>query len=221
MMRSEKRPFQTGNDLVKIYRAAAERVKYLQDIDDKLLAYNEVITYCAHAKQCIADDSVKRNQILFWTYSNIGDMFLERNTHTPMADNYLYAVQYYENALEFCKTESDKHHTLEKLAHVYGELQDEKSWRKTVEQIALSQDNLYKRQAFVELADTTDDIRLQAKYLEYALDFITAENISILEKCQNTLSICARLLEIYAAAKSKTNYERVKELQKKTLELLN
>ena len=91
MMRVTKRPFQTGNDLIKIYRAAAERVKYLQDIDDKLLAYNEVITYCAHAKQCIADDSVKRNQILFWTYSSIGDMFLERNTHTPMADNYLYA----------------------------------------------------------------------------------------------------------------------------------
>ena len=221
MIRSEKRPFQTGNDLVKIYRAAAERVKYLQDIDDKLLAYNEVITYCAHAKQCIADDSVKRNQILFWTYSNIGDMFLERNTHTPMANNYLYAVQYYENALEFCKTESDKHHTLEKLAHVYGELQDEKNWRKAIEQIALSQDAPYKRQAFMELANTTDDMRLQAKYLEFALNFVMEENVSTLEKCQNTLMICQRLLDIYAAGKSKKNYDRVKALQKSTLEMLH
>ncbi len=221
MKNLKEKPFHSDTDLLKIYRMASERVKYLRDIDDKLLAYNEVISYCADSKLCIKDETVKRNQILFWTYSNIGDMFIERNTHTPQADNYIYAVQYYENALEFSRSEAEKRATLEKLAHVYGELQDEKSWRKTVEQIALSQDNLYKRQAFVELADTTDDIRLQAKYLEYALDFITAENISILEKCQNTLSICARLLEIYAAAKSKTNYERVKELQKKTLELLN
>ena len=215
------RPFQSQGDLLKIYRAASERAKYLQDIDDKLLAYNEVISYCANAKQCVQDDSIKRNQILFWTYSNIGDMFLERNARTPMADNYLYAVQYYENALEFSKTESDKHHTLEKLAHVYGELQDEKNWRKTIEQLALLQDTPLKRQAFVELADTTDDIRLQAKYLEYALNFVTEEDVSVLEKCQNTLSICARLLEIYKTTKSTKNYERVRNLQKVTLEMLN
>lgn len=221
MIGPSKRPFHSDSDLLKVYRAAFERVKYLHDVDDKLLAYNEVISYCANAKQCLSDDSVKRNQILFWTYSNIGDIFLERNARTPMADNYLYAAQYYQNALEFSKTGTDKYATLEKLAHVYGELQDEFNWRKTIEQMALCQDEAYKRQAFVKLADTTDDPYLAAKYLEYALNFVVEENVSTLEKYQNTLSICARLLDIYAASKSKKNYERVKALQKVTLELLN
>lgn len=221
MMSASKRPFRSDSDLLKVYRAAFERAKYLKDIDDKLLAYNEVISYCANAKQCVSDDTIKRNQILFWTYSNIGDIFLERNAQAPQADNYFYAVQYYQNALEFSKTEQDKHITLEKLAHVYGELQDAANRRKTIEQIALCQDAPFKRQAFVNLADTTDDLRLQAKYLEYALNFITEENISTLEKYQNTLSICARLLDIYAASKNKKNYDRVKELQKATLALLN
>lgn len=204
-----------------MYRTAYEKVKYLKDIDDKLLAYNEVINYCANSKQCKTDDSIKRNQILFWTYNNIGDMFIERNSDLPTADNYIYAVQYYQNALEFSKTSNDKHNILEKIAHVYGELQDERGWRRAVEQIALMADDNMKRQAFVELAQGTDDIKLQAKYLENALNFVTEENVSVLEKCKNTLNICSNLLEIYQHTKNKKAYERIKTLQKNTLELLD
>lgn len=221
MHKAEVRPFHSSSDLLKMYRVASEKAKYLQDIDDKLLAFNEVISYCANSKLCVVDDSIKRNQILFWTYSSIGDMFVERNAREPMADNYVYAVQYYQNALEFSKSDADKNHTLEKLAHIYGEMQDEKSWRHAVEQIADCQDNAFKRQAFEELANGTDDVKLQAKYLELALDFVIAEDVSVLEKCKNTLEICRRLLDIYAFTKNRKNFERVKALQKSTLELLN
>ena len=221
MLRYTNRPFTSSNDLMKVYRMAYEKAKYMRDIDDKLLAYNEVIDYCSHSKQCQLDDSVKRNQILFWTYNNIGDIFLQKNNEQADAHNYLYAVEYYQNALEFTKNIRDKHHVLEKIAHIYGELQDEAGWRKTHEQMGLIEDDNMKRQAFMELANGTDDLRLQAKYLEHALNFVTEENVSVLEKCKNTLAICARLLEIYQYAKDKKNYERILELQKNTLELLD
>jgi len=221
MLKYAEKPFEKTNDLMKMYRMAYEKAKYLPDIDDKLLAFNEVINYCANSKLCLADDSIKRNQILFWTYNNIGDMFLERNNHEPHADNYIYAVQYFQNALEFGKTSEDKQQTLEKMAHVYGELQDEDGWQRTMEQIALSREDAMKRQSFVALAHETDDVRLQAKYLEYALNFVTKENVSVLEKCRNTLDICARLLDIYSFTRDYKSHERIKNLQKSTLELLN
>ena len=221
MFKYTDRPFQSANDLLKIYRAAYEKSKYFRDADDKLLAYNEVIDYCSHSKQCQLDDSIKRNQILFWTYNSIGDIFLEKNHKHMDAHNYLYAVEYYQNALEFTKNISDKHHVLEKISHIYGELQDEQGWRKTHEQMALIQDDDMKRQAFTELANNTDDLKLQAKYLEHALNFVTHENVSVFEKCKNTLTICAWLLDIYSYAKDKKNYARILELQKKTLELLD
>lgn len=206
---------------MKIYRMAYEKAKYMRDIDDKLLAYNEVIAYCANSKICVIDESIKRNQILYWTYNNIGDMFLEKNSGEPAAENFVYAVQYYQNALEFTKSVKDKQATLEKIAHIYTELQDEQGWRKTKEQMVMIEEDSMKRQAFVELANGTDDIKLQAKYLENALNFVTKENISILEKCENTLDICHKLLAIYEVTKKDKDYLRIKELQKSTMELLN
>lgn len=221
MRKSETKPFQTSSDLLKIYREAYEKSKYLQDIDDKLLAYNNVISYCADSKRCRTDDSIKRNQILFWTYNNIGDMFLARNNDLPETNNYIYAVQYYRNALEFTDNIREKHSTMEKMSHVYAELQDENGWRHVQEMMALEEDDSMKRQAFVELSKTTDDINLQARYLEKALGFVMDENVSVAAKCQNTLEICQRLAEIYRTTHNTNGYERIRDLQKSTLELLN
>lgn len=221
MTKVAARPFKTASDLLKIYRAAYEKSKYLPDIDDKLLAYNEVINYCADSKLCRVDDSIKRNQILFWTYNNIGDMFLARNYDEPEANNYVYAVQYYRNALEFTNNVREKKSTLEKMSHVYTELEDENGWRKTRELMAMEEDDNMKRQAFVELAKSTDDPKLQAQYLEKALNFVMEENVSVLSKCQNTLEICQYLTDIYQHTNNKTALARIQELQKNTLELLN
>lgn len=221
MRKNEAKPFEKSSDLLKIYREAYEKTKYMQDIDDKLLAYNEVISYCADSKRCRVDDSIKRNQILFWTYNNIGDMFLARNHDEPAANNYIYAVQYYRNALEFTDNAREKHATMEKMLHVYTELQDENGWRNVQEMIAMEEDDSLKRQAFVELAKSTDDPKLQAKYLEQALGFVMEENVSVLNKCQNTLEICRHLADIYQTVNDKAGYERIRRLQKSTLELLN
>ena len=111
---------------------------------------------------------------------------------------------------------------MEKIAFIYGELQDDMSRQKTLEQIVMVEPDSMKRQAFVELAKVTDDVKLQAKYLENALNYVTYENVSVLEKCKNTLDICAWLLEIYEhIPKSNSDYERIKTLQKNTISLLD
>ena len=221
MLKSYRKPYENTQDLLKVYRIAFEKVKYLKDFDEKLLAYNEVINYCAESKTCVEEDSIRRNQVLFWTYNNIGDIFIEKNTDTLNDENYIYALQYYKNAIEFLNSNIEKKAVLEKIAHIYIELQDEKAWRKTLEEIVLLEDDAMKRQAFVELANKTDDVKLQSVYLENALNYIIYENMAILEKCKNTLSICEKLLEIYKQTKAQSDYDRIKDLQKSTLELLN
>ena len=221
MLKSHLKPFEKTQDLIKVYRTAFEKAKYLKDYDEKILAFNEVINYCASSKTCVEEDSLKRNQILFWTYNNIGDIFLEKNNSEINNENYIYALQYYQNAIEFLNSAAEKKNILEKISHIYLELQDEKSWRKTLEQMALLEGDDMKRHAFVNLANTTDDIKLQSQYLENALNYVIYENISFLEKCKNTLYICERLLSIYEQTSSTSDYDRIKMLQKNTLGLLN
>lgn len=207
-------------NLLKAYRQAHKRADLMLDIDDKVLAYNNIINYCTSRSECRNDESIKHHQILFWTYNNIGDMFMIKNAKHPNRQNYLQALQYYHDSLSFAHTASEKRATLEKIAHIYTEMHDETGRRKILEQIAISEENCMKRQAFTELAKQTDDIKLQAKYLEYALTFVMAENISVLEKGENILKICARLLHIYKHTKSGKHYRRIKELEQNTRELL-
>lgn len=222
MLSLKRKPFENSQDLLKIYRMAYEKAKYVKDFDEKILAFNDVINYCADSKLCVEDDSKKRNQVLFWTYNNIGDVFVEKNTKELNDENYFYALQYYNNALEFLSSDENKKSVLEKIAFIYGELQDDMSRQKTLEQIVMVEPDSMKRQAFVELAKVTDDVKLQAKYLENALNYVTYENVSVLEKCKNTLDICAWLLEIYEhIPKSNSDYERIKTLQKNTISLLD
>lgn len=221
MLKSQIKPFENAQDLLKVYRAAYEKSKYIKDADEKILAFNEVINYCAASKICVEADTSKRNQVLFWTYNNIGDIFIEKNNSEFNDENYVYALEYYKNALEFLNLPEYKKAILKKIAEIYSKLQDDKSWRKTLEQIVSLEPEDMKRQAFVELANGTDDIKLQTMYLENALNYITYENVSILEKCKNTLEICERLLHIYEQTNRVRDYNRIKELQKSTMELLD
>lgn len=207
-------------NLLKAYRKAHKQADLMPDIDDKVMAYNNIINYCTNLAECRNDESIKHHQILFWTYNNIGDMFMIKNAQHPNRQNYLQALQYYYDSLPFAHTVSEKRATLEKIAYIYTEMQDEPNYLKILEQIAILEENCMKRQAFTELAKQTYDIKLQAKYLEYALTFVMAENVSVLEKGENILKICSRLLQIYKHTKSSKHYRRIKELEQNTRELL-
>jgi hypothetical protein len=214
-------PFKTSADLLKIYRAADEKARYLPDPEDKLLAYNDVIKYCSNSKFCLNDESVKRNQILYWTYNKIGDMFAERGQNESGAENDQYALQYYRNSLEFTRQPHEKIQTFEKISQIFLKMNDQEKWRQTRERIAEETEESMKRQAYTELFRTTDDLKLQAFYLEKALDFVVDENISVREKYKNTLRICRHLLQIYEQLGQQQNYDRILTLQNKTLELFD
>ncbi|MBO4284868.1 MAG: hypothetical protein J5895_01375 [Alphaproteobacteria bacterium] len=215
------RSFKNESDLLKKYREAVQRAKYLSDIDDKLLSYNEVINFCADSKKCAKTDSVKRNQVLFWTYNQLGDLFLQKNEADAAKNMYVYAVQYFQNALNFARSGEEEREVLQKMLDVYGVLNDEYNYKKTFEALALVSDDVFRRQAFLALADSARDLHQEAYYLEKALNYIDKENMTLLEKCKDNFDICARLLEIYQALGNEKSEARIKEIKQKAGQILN
>ncbi len=213
--------FHKESDLLKKYREAYEQAKYMSDIDDKLLTYNEVINFCADSKKCSKTDSLKRNQVLYWTYNQIGDLFLQKNNNDLPHNNDIYAIQYFQNALNFARSDEEEREVLEKMLIAYQDLADEYNYKKTLEALALVSDDAFRRQAFLSLANTATDLHQEAYYLEQALNHLNTENISLLEKCKDHFEICRRLLDIYELLGNPQDQTRIKELQKQSESILN
>ena len=57
----EKRPFQREADLLKVYREADARARYLIDTDEKLLSYHKVIDFCLNSEKCLQNESIKKS----------------------------------------------------------------------------------------------------------------------------------------------------------------
>ncbi|MBR1915987.1 MAG: hypothetical protein IJ830_06100 [Alphaproteobacteria bacterium] len=216
-----QKEYKTESDLLKKYREAYESAKYLYDIDDKLLGYQEVLNFCTNSKKCTKENTIKRNQVLFWTYNQIGDLFVQKNGIDFKPDNYLYAVQYYRHALEFAASNEEQRETLQKLAKVYRDLKDEEEYQKTLEKIILLLDNAVQKEAMLDMAQSTQNVRHEAVWLENALELIDKENIGFLKKCQNKLTICDKLLGIYNRLNEKTEAARIEEMKNDTQKHLN
>ena len=215
------RVFHKESDLLKKYREAYERAKYLSDIDSKLLSYNEVINFCADSKKCSKTDSLKRNQVLFWTYNQLGDLFLQKQNDDFLDNHYVFALQYFQNALSFSRSEAEEREVLQKIMSVYKSLDDEINYRKTYEALALVSDDAFRRQAFLSLANSAPNLSQEAYYLEKALNYINKENLTLLEKCKDNLDICARLLEIYRLLGYEKDEARIKKIKEQSAEILN
>ena len=214
-------PWRSEADLLKVYRRAFEKAKFQTEIEDKLLTFNEVIEYCLASKQCVKNNSKKRNQVLFWVYTAIGNMFLQKNAAEPEPSNYLYAVQYFQNALEFTKSTLQKRSILEKMVEIYTALQDEDNRQKTLEELVFMAEDADKSSGFLSLAAKTDNPVLQIKYLENALDFISKQNVSVYQKATDTLQICDHLLSLYHFFEDEPNIQRITDLQEKMHRILN
>ena len=216
-----QKAYEKESDLLKKYHQAYERAKYLYDIEDKMLGYQEVLNYCINSKKCSTQNSLTRNQVLFWTYNQIGDLFLEKSGAELKPDNYLLAVQYFQHALEFANSDEEQRQTLQKLAHVYRDLEDEDAYQKTLEKIILVFDDALEKEAVLDMAATSSNVHQEALYLEQALRLIGQENIEFLKKCRGTLQICDKLLGIYERLNDKTAAARVEEIKNEALKNLN
>ena len=216
----EKRPFQREADLLKVYREADARARYLIDTDKKLLSYHKVIDFCLNSEKCLQNESIKKNLVLFWTYKHIGDLFLEKHSDDFEKSNMLNALSAYEKALEFAKDENETLPLLMKIRGVYQDLSDKNmSLQSTVNMVELLDDAL-KIETFLGLADEASNKREEAYFLEQALRFVSDEKISVLKKCKNTMIICERLLEIYEKAGLKIDATRIALLKEQAGKML-
>ena len=216
-----KHTYKTDSDLLKTFRRADAAAKYLQDTDEKLLSYHSVLEICANSKKCLDSESIKKNQILFWTYARIGDLFLQKNLDSFETKNKINALNAYQNALEFSNNEDEQFEILEKIRDLYRDLEDAESLFKTSAQMALVVDDALKIQTFLRLARESPNQKQEAYFLEQALQFVTNEKIAFLRKCKDTLAICARLLEIYQTAGLKADEARIRALSIQAKEFLN
>ncbi|MBP5615914.1 MAG: hypothetical protein J6X42_05145 [Alphaproteobacteria bacterium] len=208
-------------DLLKIYHQAHERAKYLYDIDEKMFGYQNVLNFCISSKQCVEQNSKKRNQVLFWTYSQIGDLFLQKNAAEEEIDNYLFAVQYFQHALEFAGSDIEVRQTLEKLSHLYHYLHDEEKYQQTLGRIVALFDNAMQKEAMLDMATFSKNLTQEAAFLENALALISQDNINFLKKCENKLNICDKLLRIYERLNNKKDAARIRSIKEEMQKNLN
>ena len=207
--------------LIKKYRQAFEASKHLSSIDDKLLGYDNVIRFCARHKSCLEKQSVKRNQVLFWTYNNIGDLFLQKNLDHFEMLNFQNALSSYQNALEFSKDDEDQVEVLKKIRDIYDALGDENAAKGVSKEISEYIDDALKIDMFLHLANTSSNKTEESYFLEQALKYISDEKISFLKKCRGKLYICERLLQIYQKALQHSDTLRIEKIRNETKQLLN
>lgn len=217
----KNRVYSQESDLLKTYRQAFESAKYLQDIDDKLLSYGNVIRFCAKNNRCAEKQSLKRDQILFWTYNNIGDLFLQKNLNHFEENNFHHALASYQNALEFSNSQNDQIDVLKKIRDIYLSFNNQKKADETSLKLAKYVDDALKVEMFLNLADNAQTKSEESYFLEQALNYVSNEKVSFLKQCQNKLYICARLLEIYQKAQLKNDILRIEDIKKQTLKNLN
>jgi len=220
-MRSfEKRQFQRESDLLKVYREADARAKYLNDTDEKILDYHKVIGFCLNSEKCLENESIKKNQVLFWTYKHIGDLFLEKNIAAFDVTNTINALNAYHKALEFSKKDDETLNVLMKIRDIYVDLEDKNGMVQSSVEMVEILDDAFKIEMLLRLADEATNQKEEIYFLEQALKFVSDEKISVLKKCKNTLVICKRLLEIYQKAGLKADLARIEIVKKEADEML-
>lgn len=220
MRKSEQDSFQKESDLVKVYRQADARAKYLNDTDEKLLNYHQVVDFCLRSKKCLENESVKKNQILFWTYKHIGDLFLQKNIDMFEKSNGINALNAYQKALEFSKDEDETLDVLMKIRDIYRDFEDKNGVIESEVKMTELLDDAFKIEMLLRLADEASSRKEEIYFLEEALKYVSFEKISILKKCKNTLAICERLLEIYQKAGLKADWARIEFAKKQAEQML-
>lgn len=204
--------------LLKVYQKAYDNAQYFHDTNDKLQSFDEVVRFCSDLPECAEDTSLKKSQVLFWTYHQMGDLMVEKK---DQIENRLQALTYYQNALSYAQTNEDMFEILSKIRFIYQDFNDLKNVVETSEKMVRLIDDAFKVEAFLKMASESQNAEQEAYFLEQALKYVSDEKISFLKQCRKTLNICERLLEIYEKVGKQANALHIKELQSKTKRLLH
>lgn len=159
--------------------------------------------------------------ILYWTYNNLGDIFLERAVKKNQKNFYADAIENYQRALNFSRNKKEKLSTLERLSHLYNQNGDTDNFYTVQDSIIESNDVEQKREAFENLAEKSEETANKIYFLEKSLDYIKYESVSTIKKCENTIRICEKLRSLYAKNKDYGNLARIEELRSNTILLMH
>ncbi len=211
--------------LLQTYKKANDIVSKSNSLDDRVLAYNEVINFCMNSPECRNEDNIKRNTILYWAYHNMADALVKKNYDKPQkkvnSDHYFDALKYYNSALSLSSSNFEKIETLGKISDVHRKLGDVKSWMDIRKGLIEYFDNDQKRRAYAELADEAEEIDHRIDLLEHSLNYVKHEKLPAKEKCENTLAICASLMLYYEQKSDEVNLARIEHLAMQTEALIS
>ena len=211
----------TETNLLQTYTLALNEVKNNSDFETKLGAFNQVINFCSKDLSCLNDNSRKRDMILYWTYSNIGDIFSEKAFKHHDISSYYEAQENYQRALNFSRNSEEKIAVLERLANLYEQQGDLVNFYTVKDLLIEAYPIEERRNAFEELSETVEDATQKIYFLEKALDFIKYENIPAVSRCKNTIRLCKKLRTLYADKKDYVNLARIEELRTNTSYLIH
>ncbi len=212
---------QDFESILQAYYTALEESQKTNDYGKKVRAYNSVIGYCSNDTSCLNDNSRKRDMILYWTYNNLGDIFMEKARVQNAKGAYADAAESYQRALNFSRNSEEKIATMQKMSRLYSESGDFENFYNVQDVLIETYPPEDKREAYERLADNGTTLGKKIYFFEKALDSIKAEKTSALDRCHQTIILCEKLSPLYAWQKDYANLARIEELKQNTKTLIH
>lgn len=210
--------------IVQAYRLANEEIENPKSPEQKIRAASRFIEFCRKSETCRLDNSIKRNQLLFWSYVRRAKAYLDKNRDGfdggKMRENCVQALMNYSDALGVAVNQSDAYTVLDRMALLCERLGDFDNVIeiRLQEAALLPAEERYDLYVCLAEAATTDEAKV--RIWEKALLAVNDRQVSLAAKCRNITDICERLAEIYNRSGDAENLRRVSVLKADAEEIL-
>lgn len=161
--------------LIKVYEEAMKNAEEATDWKEKIKAYDSVIEFC-QSNHCI-DESMTHNMILYWVYTNLGDICSENGEDND-------AIIYYKNAIVFATGYNNRIEIAKKAADIFKKRNDTESFMEMVRIILNDQGDLETINQYIEMAKKNPDPRMREGYLDKAWKMADCASKDNAKECQ-------------------------------------
>jgi len=205
---------------LNLYRLVREREGSLSS-EAKIVQYGSVLRYFMKFLQGSHKYSPAIWTIVYRVDVKLGDIYYEEALQNQDNSRYFLAAEYYTQALTFAQQKAEKQYVLSALKDVYYYLNDEEALVQVEKTWAENHDKKDRYTAFVLLAQNTENTKVKAMFLSFALNEVMEQEESFYDKYQDTLDVCSQLVVLYELLGEKEKAVYVKNLRQNTLKLLN
>lgn len=153
---------ENGANIFTAYRKAAEAVEKLELWQDKMKVWQMVVDFCRSSGECLPANRPARDTVLFWTYNHMGNLSAENDP------DIFRAVEYYRNALPFSPRQYDRVTVYRKIARLYKQAGEIRSWLDTVRLIVDKEEDIAEITDCIEQARRSTDAAVKKSFLKKA-----------------------------------------------------